>query len=158
VTLTTRALKAISSVSAVALCGVSGVLVATDPKPAAAPLRPPVNGASHGTASLVIPPTCGATGFAGSGATATLDPSLLPIAQRLGQATTATERRAILASLTASQRLDIEAYVRALRRSAMSSTGRCEDQGTGSADGGSIAPSVVAAPASTQPLINTYVS
>jgi hypothetical protein len=157
-TLSTRALKVISGVSAVAVCGVSGVLVATDPKPAAAPLRPPVSGASPKDASLVIPPSCGATGVARGGAAATLDPSLLPIALQLRQATTATQRRAILASLTASQRLEIEAYVRALRRPATSSPGSCEHPGAGSADSGSIAPSVIAAPASTQPLINTYVS
>jgi hypothetical protein len=157
-TLSTRALKVISGASAVAVCGVSGVLVATDPKPSAAPLRPPVSGASPNTASLVIPPSCGATGLAGAGAAATLDPSLLPVASQLLQATTATQRRAILASLTASQRLEIEAYVRVLRRPATSSTGSCEHQGAGSANSGSIEPSVIAAPASTQPLINTYVS
>jgi hypothetical protein len=157
-TLSTRALKVISSASVVAVCGVSGVLVATDPKPAAAPLRPPVTGASPNTAPLVIPPSCGATGVAGGGAAATLDPSLLPIALQLRQATAATERRAILASLTASQRLEIEAYMSALRRPATSSPGSCEHPGSASADSGSIAPSVSAAPASTQPLINTYVS
>ncbi|HEY6783058.1 MAG TPA: hypothetical protein VI296_07465 [Candidatus Dormibacteraeota bacterium] len=99
-TLSTRALKAFSGMGAVALCGVSGVLVATDPKPAAAPLRPPVSGSSSSASALVIPPSCFGSGVAtgggaGSGATAT---------------------------------------------------------------GGSIASSVVEAPASTQPLISTYVS
>jgi hypothetical protein len=52
-TLSTRALKAISSVSAIAVCGVSGVIVATDPKPAAAPLRPPVTGSMEAGGSIV---------------------------------------------------------------------------------------------------------
>ena len=59
----TRVLKALSGVGAVVVCGVSGLLVATDPKPVAAPLRPPVNGASPASAALTIPPSCdGAAG------------------------------------------------------------------------------------------------
>ena len=156
-TLSTRALKAFSAVGAVALCGVSGVLVASDPKPATAPLRPPVSGPLSSASALVIPPSCGGAGVATGGSTAALDPSLVPIVQQLGQAATAGERRAILGSLTASQRLEVEAYVRRLRRSASGASGGCAGSG-GTAAGGSIAPSVVEGPAPAQPLINTYVS
>jgi hypothetical protein len=142
----TRSLKVLSGVGAAAVCGVSGLLVATDPKPVTAPLRPPVTGSSSSTASLVIPPSCGAT--------ATLDPSLLPIVQQLHQATTASARRSILAALSATQRLEIEAYMRAIARSPTGANASCNTTGTG----GSIAPSIVEAPGSTQPLINTYVS
>ena len=38
--LSPRALKAISGAGAVAICGISAALVAIDPKPEAAPLRP----------------------------------------------------------------------------------------------------------------------
>jgi hypothetical protein len=157
VTLSTRALKAFSGLGAVALCGVSGVLVATDPKPAAAPLRPPVSGSSLSASALVIPPSCSGSGLATGGSTAALDPSLVPIVQQLGQATTAAQRRAILGSLTGSQRLEVEAHVRGLRRTAPGAPGGCAGS-SASSTGGSIASSVVEAPASTQPLISTYVS
>ncbi|HVC42347.1 MAG TPA: hypothetical protein VND54_10255 [Candidatus Saccharimonadales bacterium] len=156
-TVGTRALKAFSGVGAVVVCGVSGLLVAIDPKPAGAPLRPPVSGSSSIAAALVIPPSCGGVGAATSGSAATLDPSLIPAVRQFAQATTASERRAIIASLSASQRLEVEAYVRALRRNAQGATGRCDGSGAATG-GGSIAPSVVDAPPSTQPLINTYVS
>jgi len=145
VVLSTRSLKVLSGVGAVAVCGVSGLLVAADPKPATAPLRPPVNGSSSSTASLDIPPSCGS---------GTLDPSLLPIVQQLRQATTASARRSILAALSPTQRLEIEAYLRATGRSATVANTTCDSTGSGD----SIAPSVVEAPTSTQPLINTYVS
>jgi hypothetical protein len=132
-------------VGAVALCGVSGLLVAADPKPATAPLQPPVNGSSSSTASLDTPTSCGS---------GTLDPSLLPIVQQLRQAKTASARRGILAALSPAQRLEIEAYRRATARSASSASTTCDNTGAGD----SIAPSVVEAPASAQPLINTYVS
>jgi hypothetical protein len=161
-TLSTRALKVLSGVGAVAVCSVCGVLVGTDPKPAGAPLRPPVSDASSTSAALVIPPSCGADGVA-AGSTATrLDPSLLPVIQQLRQATTAAERRTILVSLSASQRLEVEAYVRALRRTAPAPNGGCGNSvsagGASARPDGSIAPSVVDAPPSTSPLINTYVS
>lgn len=144
VVLSTRSLKVLSGVGAVAVCGVSGLLVAANPKPPTAPLRPPVNGSSSNTASLDIPPSCEGT----------LDPSLLPIVQQLRQAATASARRTILAALSPAQRLEVEAYLSAARRSATGASTNCA--GTGAAN--SIAPSVVEAPASTQPLINTYVS
>jgi hypothetical protein len=150
VTLSTRALKVMSGVGAVVVCAVSGVLVAIDPKPATAPLRPPVGEPSPASSLLVIPQSCG-DGDAG----ATLDPSLLPVVEQLRAATSAAARRLILAPLSATQRLDVEAYVRSLARNASDTTGHCGDT-TG--QGGTIAPSVVDAPPSTQPLINTYVS
>ena len=112
VTLSTRALKVVSGVGAVAVCGVSGVLVAIDPKPSTAPLRPTVAESTPGTSGLVIPPSCGAGGVIG----AALNPSLLPVAQQLRAATTAAARRMILASLTSSQRIEVAAYVHLLRR------------------------------------------
>jgi hypothetical protein len=154
-TLSTRALKAISGVGAVAVCGVSGVLVATDPKPATAPLRPQVIGTSSSTA-LVIPPSCAGPEVGAGGSTAILDPSFVPVLQQLRQASTPAARRAILATMTASQRLEIEAYMRGLRRTAAGAPANC-GPGTSSA-GGSIAPSIVEAPPSTHALINTYVS
>jgi len=143
--LSPRALKAISGAGAVAICGISAALVAIDPKPQSAPLRPTLSSeTSTASPSLVIPPSC---------ATApTLDASLLPLISQLQQATTAAERRAILAPLTSQQRLAVEAYVSALRREAASCTG-----GSGSS-GGTIAPSVVDGSPTAQPLINTYVS
>ena len=156
-TLGTRALKIVSGVSAVAVCGVSGVLVASDPKPAAAPLRPSLSGSSTKAAALVIPPSCGGAGINAGSASAALDPSLLPVAEQLRQATTASERRRILAPLTASQRLAVEAYLRGLQRMTNGTTASCAGSAATGA-GSSIVPSVVAAPPSANPLINTYVS
>jgi hypothetical protein len=147
VTLNTRALKVMSGVGAVVICGVSGVLVAIDPKPAAAPLRPLLAASPSEAAGLVIPQSCGTV--------AAVDPSLLPVAEQVQNATSAAERSALLAPLTASQRLEVEAYVRAQRRHTTGRTGNCSSP---SSAGGTIAPSVVDAPPSTQPLINTYVS
>jgi hypothetical protein len=150
--LSPRALKAISGAGAVAICGISAALVAIDPKPESAPLRPTLSGdVSTTPAALVIPPSCATVG---SGATSpSIDPSLLPLIPQLRQATTAAQRRAILAPLTSQQRLAIDAYVSASRRQAASCAG-----GSGSSAGGTIAPSVVDASPTDQPLINTYVS
>jgi hypothetical protein len=151
VILGTRVLKALSAAGAVVVCGVSGLLVATDPKPVAAPLRPPVNGSAPATVALSIPPSC--VGTAGA-----LDPALLLVVRQLEAATDAFSRRSILASLSATQRLEVEAYVRSSRRSATGADAPCAPTGSGAAAKPSIAPSVVAAPASAQPLISTYVS
>jgi hypothetical protein len=148
VVLGTRALKALSGVGAVAVCGVSGLLVATDPKPVAAPLRPPVSGAAPASTALSIPPSC-------AGA---LDPALLAVVRQLQAATDPATRRSILAPLSATQRLEVEAHVRSSRRTAAGTDAPCPGTGSGAAPTQSIAPSVVASPASTQPLINTYVS
>jgi hypothetical protein len=151
VTLSTRALKVMSGAGAVVVCAVSGVLVAIDPKPASAPLRPPVGGQGTVRSQLSIPRSCAAIGDAG----VALAPSLLPAAEQLRAATTATARRAILAPLTASQRLEVEAYVRTLRRGSAVANNQCDANST---PGGALTPSVINAPQSTQPLINTYVS
>ena len=149
-TLSTRALKVVSGVGAVAICGVSGVLVAIDPKPVTAPLHPTVGETSSGASGLVIPPSCGIEGAQG----ATRDPTLLSVAQQLLADTSPAARRMLLASLTATQQLEVEAYVRSLRRGA-GNGGGCAPA---SEPGGSISPSVIDAPASAQPLVNTYVS
>jgi hypothetical protein len=151
VTLSTRALKVMSGAGAVVVCAVSGVLVAIDPKPASAPLRPSVGGQGTVPSQSSIPQSCAASGDA----SAALGPSLLPAAEQLRAATTATARRGILAPLTASQRLEVEAYVRALRRASTDAKPRCD---ANASPDGSITPSVINAPASTQPLISTYVS
>lgn len=156
-TASTRALKILSGLGAVAVCGASGVLVAVDPMRGAAPLRPPLIGSSPHAAALVIPPSCGGSGVA-SGSASALDPSLLSIVEQLRQAATASMRRSILASLTATQRLEVEAYVHSLRRTATGSMGACAGSGAPANVGGSIVPSVVDAPPSGGPLINTYVS
>jgi hypothetical protein len=149
VPLSPRALKAISAAGAVAICGVSAALVAIDPKPGSAPLRPTLSSdTSTASPSLVIPPSCGTT--------PTIDASLLPLVPRLQQATTAAQRRSILAPLTSQQRLAVEAYVSAQRRDAAACDGNTG--GSGSSAGGTITPSVVNGSPSAQPLISTYVS
>jgi len=146
VPLSPRALKVISGAGAVAICGISAALVAIDPKPQSAPLRPTLSGdVSTAPPSLIIPPSCGTS--------PTIDASLLPVVQQLRQAATAAQRRAILEQLTSQQRLTVDAYISASRREAVSCDGNI-----GSPTGGSIAPSVVNGLPTAQPLINTYVS
>jgi len=81
-TLNPRALKITSGVATLAVCGVSGVIVAADAKPTAAPLHPPVAQATPrvSQAALTVPPTCGsrvkrsACRSASGGSPATGDP------------------------------------------------------------------------------------
>jgi hypothetical protein len=83
--LSPRALKTTSGVATLALCGVSGVIVAADAKPSAAPLHPPVAQATPpvSQAALTIPPTCGsrvkrsACRSAGSGSPARVTPNVV---------------------------------------------------------------------------------
>lgn len=151
--LSPRALRAISGAGAVAICGISAALVAIDPKPESAPLRPALSTDVATTpAGLIIPPSCGRVAIGTGAASPTIDASLLPLVRQLQDATTAAQRRAILAPLTSQQRLAVDAYVSAARRDAAACTG------SGSSTGGTIAPSVVDGSPAAQPLINTYVS
>lgn len=144
--LSPRSLKAISGAGAVAICGISAALVAIDPKPQSAPLRPALSGdVSTAAPSLVIPTSCGTS--------PAIDASLLPVVQQLRQGTTVAQRRAILAQLTSQQRLAVGAYLSALRREAAACAGNI-----GAGTGGTIVPSVINGSSTAEPLINTYVS
>lgn len=114
-------MRVLGGVGALVACGVAGVTVAASPKPAAAPLKPPVdpaaslNGhdvqaAANATPGLVIPatPVCAASG---SKAPATNSAALQPILTQLRAATTRAQRLAILQGLTPDQRQQVTAML-----------------------------------------------
>ena len=165
-------IRVVGGLGGLLACGAAGVAVAASPKPADAPLKPPVDsatplqgGAHHGAAGaggLVIPatPVC-------AGARVALDPSLLPVVAQLRAASTRAQRLAILQALTADQRQQVVAYTRSRARSAGESSGgaaQCRGAvGGGSASGAAspapvIQPDVVDGSPGEAPITNSYVS
>jgi hypothetical protein len=122
-------LRVVSAAGTAVGCGVSGLLVAIDPKPSSAPLKPAVAGAAESahTGGLVIPPSCGTA--------------------------------AVLAPLSPDQRQQLVAHARQQQRrgAVRGATLPCSPQ-SGAQEGGTIAPSISDAPSSTTPVANSYVS
>ena len=136
-----RSLKIAGGLGTLVMCGTSGLVVASNSKPSAAPLHPPVDpsaplaataGTSFGsTGSLTIPitPTCtgssgttganggSAGGSAAQGRPAKLDPATAQVLFQLRQATTRQARQQVLQQamqqLTADQRLQLTAVLAA---------------------------------------------
>ena len=147
-------LKVVAGVSTLAVCGVSGVLVVSDPKPASAPLRPPVSASGSNTASLVIPPSCAAP--AAKGGSVTLTAAEMAVVRKLQAATTPAQRRAILAGLPAAQRQQITAWIAA--HGGTKAAG-CSSAASGAGSGAApVAPSVVDAAPGAQTASTSYVS
>jgi hypothetical protein len=120
------ALKVAGAAGTLVVCGVSGLAVAADTKPGAAPLKPPISGAATATATaaqtdttggLVIPAggTCAKPApVAGAPAGATAPPvpaGLQTVASQYAKATTAQQRQQVLAGLTPDQRMQLTAYL-----------------------------------------------
>jgi hypothetical protein len=125
------ALKLAGAAGTLVVCGASGLAVAADTKPGAAPLKPPVSGAAASTpppatqtdaaAGLVIPAsgTCAQpAGRSGSGGGTAARPSLPPVptglqaaVQQYAKATTAQQRQQVLTSLSADERMQLTAYL-----------------------------------------------
>lgn len=122
-----RTLKLAGAAGTLVVCGASGLAVAIDTKPASAPLKPPVAGASTPAASpdaqtdsnggLVIPAagTCAQPAApARSGARTTPPPvpaELQTAFQQYAQAKTQQQRQQVLAGLTPDQRMQLTAYL-----------------------------------------------
>jgi hypothetical protein len=145
-----RSLKIVGGLGTLVMCGTSGLVVASNSKPPAAPLHPPVDPsapfaatggtslASAGSLTIPITPTCARSsgtsaasgGSAGGGAAqghpAKLDPAIAQVLLRLRQATTGQARQQVLQQamqqLSADQRLQLSAVLAARGQSAGSGT------------------------------------
>jgi hypothetical protein len=152
-------LKLASGATTLAVCGASAALVLNDPKPAAAPLRPPV-GATPGaqTAGLVIPPSCGRVVLGGGQGvptqlSAAAQQAMLQIQQAVGNR---AAQRQILSRLSPADRQAVTA--------SLSQNAAAAGKGAGSAcagggpTSGDITASVGSGGGPVVPITNTYVS
>jgi hypothetical protein len=161
-------LKLFAGAGSATVVGASALLVAAQPHPPGAPLRPPVTQPSPsaaGTAqpALVIPPSCGqvrlggrnpSTGAVGGGHSVALSAAAQQALAALSQATSKAQQRRILRGLSASDRQAVTAYLHT-QAEATASCAALPVQGASS--GGDITPSVGSGGAVT-PTIITYVS
>jgi hypothetical protein len=156
-------LRVLAGAGTVAVVGASTLLVSREPRPAAAPLHPPV--ATPPAPALVIPASCGqvtlggrnpATGAVGAGSPAVLSPAAQQALAELSQATTKAAQRQVLLGLSAADRQAVVAYLR-LHASAGPTGMGCETSGAGVAPSGSVAPQVTDG-GPVVPVISTYVS
>jgi hypothetical protein len=135
-------------------CGAAGVAVAVSPKPAGAPLTPPVDaskpldaqGQGHPSATPTPSPSAGACA-----ATTSLDPAVQAALRDLRAATTRAERTAVMQRLTADQRQQVTALARAQGRPGASGCGAGAPEQL-------IQPSIVNGQATAPPVTNSYVS
>ena len=146
--LSTTALRAVTVAGTLVVCGGSSLLVSVDPKPASAPLKPPIAAAEGPTAALVIPASCGSS-------PAPL-PANLQAAFAQWQSANRAQRRAILGALSATERQQLTAYVHnPPGKVGKGGAGTCAP--TGTSDTGLLTPSVSAS-TGTSALTTTYVS
>ncbi|HET9050351.1 MAG TPA: hypothetical protein VFO60_01530 [Candidatus Dormibacteraeota bacterium] len=121
------ALRAAGAAGTLAVCGLSGLAVALDTRPADAPLTPAVAGASPAPAGaaagdLSIPAgaTCAHAGPSAAGGAAKAPPvpaDLRPLVAQYRAATTQQARQQVLAQLTPDQRMQLTAYLQQVARS-----------------------------------------
>ena len=135
-------LKVAAGIGTAAVCAASAALVAGDPKPASAPLKPPTGAAPSAppTSALSIPSSC----VPRHGPT--LSAAEVQVVTQLAQAKTAAARRTILQSLPADERQQVTAFVAARRAQNL-----CRSSGA------QVNPSVGSSP-DIAPVTNTYVS
>ncbi len=152
-------MRVLGAVGGVVACAGAGVAVAVSPKPAGAPLNPPVDASvavDHAPASPSASacPT-NSPGMATTGAP--VDPSLQAVVQQLRGATTAAQRRAILQGLSADQRQQVTALLRsrAGQRGGAGGAATCDAPAQPLP---SIQPDVVDGGAPAAPVTNSYVS
>lgn len=101
-----RQLRVLTGIGVTAVAAAAAAAVATDPKPASAPLHPPVSQAV--TASLTLPDNC---------ATPTASTTIAAEYSNWRKAGTKAARTKYLSSLPAADRLQLQAYITALQRS-----------------------------------------
>lgn len=165
-----RSLKLAGALGSVLACGVSGAVVATGPKPAAAPLRPPVDPRAPLVAAPVsppvvrIPPTAVCTTVAGGSSSepgstvAPLDPAVARAVAMLRTAPPKTRRQLLaqlLTELTPQQRLALTAR---LRLAAPSKPGCAPVSAQGGGGGVEVSPSVTVAGPQPTPAVVSAVS
>src|SRR5579864_2649600 len=132
-------MRVLGGLGGLVACGVAGVAVAASPKPAGAPLQPPVDPSaplSRATPSLeaasgglVIPATPVCSASRGSQMQTALDPSLKAVLTQLRAATTRAQRLAILQGLTPDQRMQVAA----LQQRSRAAGARCRPGGADAA-------------------------
>ena len=164
-------MRVLGGLGGLVACGVAGVAVAAAPKPAGAPLQPPVDphaplsGGAHVAAptgnssgGLVIPATPVCTGAATG--PSSVDTSLQPVLMQLRAAKTRAERMAILQGLTPDQRQQVTALLRSRSNSARCTMAPTPSPGdaAGTTPQPMIQPDVVADGPSPAPVSNSYVS
>jgi hypothetical protein len=141
-------MRVAGAVGGVVACAGAGVAVASSPKPAGAPLNPPV---ARATAS----PSPSASAAASSAACAVNQTDLAATVAQLRAATTPAERRAILQGLSADQRQQVTAMLRG--GVALVAPG-CGGGAVAVAPAPTIQPQVVSATPGATPITNSYVS
>jgi len=167
-------MRVLGGLGGLVACGVAGVAVAASPKPAGAPLQPPVDpagplsratpSARAATGGLVIPATPVCSASRGSQMQTPIDPSLRAVLAQLRAATTRAQRLAILQGLTPDQRMQITALQQRSRAAAGARCrpGAADAAPTSPSSGGDaapmIAPDVVAGGPTAAPDTSSYVS
>jgi hypothetical protein len=173
-----RSLKLAGALGTVLVCGAAGIAVAADTKPAAAPLRPPVDPAAAlagvraatsspaaGGDALVIPASSVCTGGkAGTAATtrpagpvSTPDAAIAAAVAQIRAVTTRQQRQSILMQLSADRRMQVTAYLQLLNRPGSATS--CSAQGSsGTSSAPMIVPSVVTGGPDAAPAVVSAVS
>jgi hypothetical protein len=149
-------LKILTTAGTVACAGAAGVLVvANDPKPATAPLQPHVAGStqtgSEATPLAPLPPSCGSVG--GGGTTVMLTAQQQSELQQLRR-TPQAQRKALLLSFPAADRMQILAYQKQRQTGGKNSAENCH---TSTSAAAAIAPDTSGQGDNGAPVI-TYVS
>lgn len=161
-----RSLKLAGALGTVMVCGAAGVAVAADTKPAAAPLRPPVDPAAAPAVAaaatgdaLVIPPSSACTAARPAGPAPTPDPTIATAVAQIRAATTRQQRQSILMQLPADQRIQVTAYLQLLTRAgAAGSCSAPRSGGTSTSSAPVIVPSVVTGGPDAIPAVVSAVS
>lgn len=137
-------MRLLGGLGGVLACGAAGVAVAVSPKPAGAPLTPPVDASkpvdAQAAAATPSPGLCAV-------APAPVDAAVVAGLRDLRAATTRVERNAVLQRLTADQRQQVTALMRS--GSSGCAAGTPEPM---------IQPDVVTGVASAAPVTTSYVS
>lgn len=163
-------LKVIGTAGSLLVCGASAVAVITDTKPAAAPLRPPVDTsaappAAPADGALLIPPSTPCAGAGGSqparpAPPPSPDPEIAVVVAQIRAATSAAQRRAILMQLSATERMQVTAYLK-LAAGGRANANRCIPGGAGAtppSPSTAIDPSVITGGAPGAPVVVSAVS
>lgn len=153
-------MRVLGGIGGLLACGAAGVAVAASPKPAGAPLTPPVDPAAPVGAHATATPSstgCAVANGTGMAATAPVDPAVTAALHDLRAATTRAERTAVLQRLTPDQRQQLAALQRNGNRAAATpapATVSCP----GPSQEPMIQPEVVGGLPTAPPLTNSYVS
>ena len=152
-------MRVLGGIGGLLACGAAGVAVAASPKPAGAPLTPPVDPAApvgaHANATP-SPTACAVANGTGMAATAPVDPAVTAALHDLRAAITRAERTAVLQRLTPDQRQQLVALQRNGTRTSTPAPATVSCPGPSQEP--MIQPEVVGGLPTAPPLTNSYVS